>query len=76
VLLDIVEFFTKDGKALPYDPWTTHGVSVADLEACAKAQGVSFRQGDILLLRMGFIQKYMHETIEARDALVTRPETL
>ena len=71
-----MEFYTKDGKTLPYDPWTTHSISLADLEACAKAQGISFRQGDILLLRMGFIKKYMNEPVEAREALATKPETL
>jgi kynurenine formamidase len=63
-----------DGS-LPYDPWTTHALSVADLEAVAKYQNVEFRTGDILLLRVGFIQKYNQVTTEERNALQGRPET-
>ncbi|KAG6872691.1 hypothetical protein C0995_007573 [Termitomyces sp. Mi166 len=77
VLLDLVRYQTKGGTIpLPYDPWTTHAITVADLEACAAAQGVTFRQGDILLLRVGFIQKYGTASQEDRDALPGRPETL
>ncbi|KIK51743.1 hypothetical protein GYMLUDRAFT_208428 [Collybiopsis luxurians FD-317 M1] len=78
VLLDMVRFYTAGTppKKLPYDPWATHGFTVADLEACAAKQGVKFRQGDILLLRVGFIQKYQNATQEERDALSGKPETL
>lgn len=75
VLLDVVRHQTKDGT-LQYDPWTTHAITAADLKECAAAQGVSFRQGDILLLRVGFIQKYYAVSQEERDALPGRPETL
>ncbi|KAG6816731.1 hypothetical protein H0H87_003428 [Tephrocybe sp. NHM501043] len=77
LLLDLVRHKTKGGTApLPYDPWTTHALTVAELKECAAAQGVTFRQGDILILRVGFIQKYCNVTQEERDALVERPETL
>ncbi|THG97625.1 hypothetical protein EW026_g4405 [Hermanssonia centrifuga] len=75
VLLDLVKFYTDGGKPLPYDPWTTHAISLQDLEACAKAEGVTFRQGDILLLRIGFMQRYYSATPEERDALGSKPET-
>ncbi|KAI0062143.1 hypothetical protein BV25DRAFT_1916420 [Artomyces pyxidatus] len=75
VLLDLVRHFTKDGASLPYDPWTAHSVTVADLQGCARAQGVTFRRGDILLLRVGFIQKYMSVEQSAREELSARPET-
>lgn len=74
VLLDFVNFQSKDG-ILPYDPWTTHPITVKDLEACAEAQGISFRRGDILMLRVGFIKKYYESTQESRDALRGKPET-
>ncbi|KAG6856052.1 hypothetical protein H0H87_008066 [Tephrocybe sp. NHM501043] len=77
VLLDLVDFYTEGGsKELPYDPCATHAIHVADLEACAKKQGVEFRQGDILLLRVGFINKYNTTTNEIRAALGSKPETL
>ncbi|VDB85209.1 unnamed protein product [Peniophora sp. CBMAI 1063] len=75
VLLDLVSFYTSTGRALPYDPWTTHGISVRELESCARSQNVTFRTGDILILRVGFMQKYNAESNEARAALSTRPET-
>ncbi|KZV67765.1 hypothetical protein PENSPDRAFT_754657 [Peniophora sp. CONT] len=75
VFLDLVEYYTKNGGTLPYDPWTTHSITVPELESCAKSQGTTFRQGDILILRVGFMQKYNRESDEARVALAGRPET-
>lgn len=76
VLLDLVQYYTADGGTLPYDPWSTHGITVPELEAVAKKQGVTFRQGDILLLRVGFTRKYYQVSTEARSALGDRKETL
>ncbi|KAN0075563.1 putative cyclase domain containing protein [Tylopilus felleus] len=73
VLLDLVHYYT-DGKALPYDPWTAHPISVAELEACAKKQGVTFRPADILLIRVGFIQKYYATDDDAKATLSGGPE--
>ncbi|KAF9481289.1 hypothetical protein BDN70DRAFT_547674 [Pholiota conissans] len=75
VLLDLVGYHTRNGGALPYDPWTTHAISVENLLEVAEHQKVRFRQGDILLLRVGFIQKYYSVTTSERDALRARPET-
>ncbi|KAF9228973.1 hypothetical protein BS17DRAFT_841318 [Gyrodon lividus] len=69
VLLDLVGYYTAAGGALPYDPWQTHPISVAELEACAKKQGVEFRQADILLIRVGFIQKFYASSNDAKAAL-------
>ncbi|KAL0065923.1 hypothetical protein AAF712_007049 [Marasmius tenuissimus] len=81
VLIDLVRYYTASApgtqeRELPYDPWTTHGFTVKEIEAVAAQQGVKFRQGDILLLRAGFIRKYQDATQEERDELVGRPETL
>ena len=54
---------------MPYDPWKAHAISVADLEAVAKHQDIRFRRGDILLLRVGFIQKYYNVAQSERDGL-------
>ena len=70
VLLDLVEYYTSGaGGVLPYDPWSSHAFSVADLEACAKKEGVAFRTGDILLIRAGFIRKYYSNSIEEKHHL-------
>lgn len=76
VLLDLVRYYTDSGNPLPYDPWTTHGIPVSDLEACAKKQGITFKQGDILILRVGFMQRYFASTQEERDALAGKAETM
>ncbi|KAG6840499.1 hypothetical protein C0991_006329 [Blastosporella zonata] len=75
VLLDLVRFYTDGGKELSYDPFEAHAIGVADLEACAKKQGVEFRQGDILLLRVGFINRYNTTTNEVRTELGSKNET-
>ena len=77
VLLDLVEFYTNAGaKPLPFDPWATHAIPVSDLEACAKSQGVVFKQGDILLLRVGFMLRFSTASKEEREALGAKAETL
>lgn len=77
VLLDMVRFYTEDGtKPLPYDPWSTHSIPVKDLQACAMKQGVTFRTGDILILRVGFTQKWYAVSRAEREALGEKPETL
>jgi hypothetical protein len=73
----MVKFYTENGqKPLPYDPWTTHAIPAQDLEACAQKQKVTFRQGDILILRVGFTQKWYTVSRQEREALSGRPETL
>jgi hypothetical protein len=76
VLLDLVSYYTKNGGDMPYDPWNAHAISVADLEAVAKHQDIQFRRGDILLLRVGFIQKYYNVAQSERDGLGLGGETL
>ena len=67
VLLDMVRYW--EAKGTPVDPWTSHAITSKELEECAKAQGVAFRRGDILLLRVGFIRKYSESGREERDRL-------
>lgn len=71
-----MNYFTSDGSSLPYDPLSAHAITVEDLEACAKKQGVKFRQADILLLRVGFTQKYYSLSQLHKDELSEKPETL
>ena len=76
VLLDMVKFYTDKFGRLPYDPFTTYAVTLEDMLAAAKAQGVTFQPADILILRVGFIQRYHGATQEERDGLPGKPETL
>jgi len=76
VFIDLVKFYTDSGsKKLPYDPWTSHPIPVKDIQAAAKSQGVEFRQGDILLLRVGFTQRYNTSSQAEKDALGRGEET-
>ena len=76
VFLDLVKFYLDTQGNLPYDPFKSDSISVQQLLDCAKAEGVHFRQGDILVIRMGFIQKYYLSTQEEKDRLGNVPETL
>jgi hypothetical protein len=61
---------------MPYDPMTTSRVTVAQMEEVAKAEGVTFRRGDILLLRFGFTKAYYAFTDDERLAVSKKQETL
>jgi len=58
-----------EAKGTPVDPWTSYAITPKEMEDCAKVQGVTFRRGDILLLRVGFIRKYYETTREERDRI-------
>ena len=73
----MVKFYTANGtKPLPYDPWTTHAVPAADLQACAKQQGVTFKQGDILILRVGYMTRFNSASAQERNGLADKTHTL
>ena len=72
----MVKYYTDTQGKLPYDPFTTHPIPVEDLLACAKAQGVAFRTADILLIRAGFMLRYNGASLEERNGLQGKPETL
>lgn len=55
VLLDFARF-AADIDYAEFSPTKHHAISTQQLEAVAKLQGVDFRQGDILVVRTGFIK--------------------
>lgn len=55
VFLDVFDCMQKKK---PYDPFTTHNITVEDLQACAGVQNIEFQTGDILLIRTGWLHKY------------------
>ncbi|KAK4495067.1 hypothetical protein PRZ48_013394 [Zasmidium cellare] len=74
VLLDYYTWAQKQNIQYPiYEP---HPVPLAHLKACASDQGVEFRSGDILLLRLGWQQTYFSLSQEERDAIPTRPPSV
>ncbi|EPQ26039.1 uncharacterized protein PFL1_06492 [Pseudozyma flocculosa PF-1] len=78
VLLDVFAYLSsKPGgherwKEYAYDPSKTYFITVDDLKETAKAQGVTFRKGDILLVRSGFTVRYYDSTPEERKEWVQR----
>lgn len=74
VLLDIYGFLSRNNAdRAPYDPFTSHAITLEDIRNCARAQGVVFRPGDVLLLRTGWIHRYTSATdAERRDVAVAR----
>lgn len=68
MLIDYFEF-----KRHSYDPHAHHNISVQDIKACAKAQKVEFKYGDILIIRTGVICKYNKANLEERQRLAAIP---
>ncbi len=56
VLLDYWNYCERHNKT--FDPTTTHAIPLSELLDCAKAQGTTFKYGDILIIRSGYIQHY------------------
>lgn len=73
VLLDYVAHAEKN--SLPITPFEAHDIPVSVLKDIAKDQGVSFRAGDILLVRSGFVRGYEALSQAEREAMADRPPT-
>ncbi|KIW87778.1 uncharacterized protein Z519_11752 [Cladophialophora bantiana CBS 173.52] len=64
ILLDYRSWAAHQG--IEYSPIERHAISEKDLEAVAAWQGTRFRQGDILLVRSGFVTWYKEANAEER----------
>lgn len=51
VLIDFKGYMDAQGK--PFNPFDGYRITIEDVEAVAKHQGVEFRHGDILIIRTG-----------------------
>ena len=70
VLLDLERFRRQSGQ--PIDCRSSEVIRKDILEACARAQGVEVRPGDVLILRFGWIKWYLEESSpEEREGLNT-----
>jgi hypothetical protein len=67
VLLDFQHFAAAHG--ITYSPGERYGITAEQLQAAADWQGVSFQTGDILLLRVGWIEWYNSLNAEQRTQL-------
>jgi kynurenine formamidase len=71
VLLDVARHFAARGRQLDY--LAPELITADDLAACAKAQGVEVRTGDLLLVRTGWLAWYLNEaTPEVREEISDR----
>ncbi|KAJ5204404.1 uncharacterized protein N7498_005283 [Penicillium cinerascens] len=79
VLLDYRHYALTHNK--PYDPYTSHAITLSELQACARFQGLDLRPesqggdirvGDFLLIRSGFVEKYYSLSPDERYAAATR----
>jgi kynurenine formamidase len=67
VLLDVERYLRAQGT--DYDPGATFLITVDMLEGARRSQGVELRQGDILLLRTGWVKYYLGLPQSERDKL-------
>ena len=70
----MVRFYeARDGEKLRYNACNTSAaISAEDLRACAQAQGVEFRLGDILIVRTGYLKHYREASMRERELLCER----
>src|SRR5207244_2997064 len=71
VLLDVATWASSVGR--PLDFRERAEIAVADLEACAAAQGVVPGEGTILIVRVGWEEGYKKLTPAERIQLASRP---
>jgi kynurenine formamidase len=64
VLLDMVR--ARENAGRPYDPGTSTGFDVADLELAREQAGVDLQPGDIVLLYTGYIEWYQRQPEDIR----------
>ncbi len=67
VLIDFQRFAA--GHGIAFTPGARYGITPEQLQAAADWQGVSFQTGDILLLRIGWIEWYSSLNEERRTEL-------
>ena len=73
VLLDYRRWANANG--IGYSPGDRHAITAAELQAVAAAQGVAFQEGDILVVRSGWVAWYLTTTEAERVAIATPPYT-
>jgi len=67
ILIDYASY--AEENAIQYDPLTRHGVPLDAVKAIAQKCGISFQQGDIFILRTGYIKAYASTSSEERQKL-------
>lgn len=63
-MIDYASYAEK--HSIKYEATTRHEISVKDVEAIAKEQGVEFKPADILIIRSGWVKWYNEVNDEER----------
>ncbi|KAI0195519.1 putative cyclase-domain-containing protein [Astrocystis sublimbata] len=71
VLLDWASW--ASAQDITYDAFSTFAIPHSQILAVAKAQGLSFRSGDILLIRSGWLSAFHQLTPSQQTSLASRP---
>lgn len=71
VLLDYFRWSESQNRS--YDPMRNHAITADDLQACADAQNVAIKAGDILFVRSGFTVGYAGLSEEEKIAWASNP---
>jgi len=66
VLLDFVRYASKMG--IEYDPLGSYGISLTQIKEMLADEGLTIRQGDILIVRSG-LSKWIHESTPTSTGL-------
>ncbi|APA13327.1 hypothetical protein sscle_11g080970 [Sclerotinia sclerotiorum 1980 UF-70] len=72
VLLDYAHWVESQGRTL--SPLTTTKIPLSEIKAVAKAQNVTFRPGDILFIRTGYLRAFEALSPSDASALATAPQ--
>jgi kynurenine formamidase len=70
VLLDIGSFYKRQGIAFDYSRAST--VPLSDLQAALSEQRTQLRTGDILLIRLGWLENYLSSAPEVRRGYASK----
>jgi hypothetical protein len=70
VLLDYFSW-----KQSSFDPFTAHPITASELLSCAEAQAVTFRTGDIVLIRTGWVSAYLSKNAKEKQSLADIEES-
>ncbi len=70
VLIDLPRYFASVGRA--EEPFSSYGITVADLTAAAAFQSVTFEPADLLLIRTGWLGAALAAPLEVRLGWHTR----
>ncbi|MCZ6473327.1 MAG: cyclase family protein, partial [SAR324 cluster bacterium] len=69
VMVDMVRYYERAGR--DWDVMAQQVISAQDLQACLKDQGVTPQQGDILMVRMGWVGRLLAAgDLDERDGLL------